>query len=684
MEKIVLEDKSISNLIEVFVSRDDNTLNVANNYNRAIYSYDYINKKYTFFSEGIKDLIGFDIDELNKIGFSSIVQKVVKPKYNQLNNIPKESSDELYEDFSAQYLVKTKNGDLKWLEDISIFIEDRKGVRKSSIGILSDITEIQSMVEELKEEKNKLNEVLDLANIIFMVIDGNNVIKLINQFGCMVLGYPREDLLNSSIEKIFSKNEYKEASLRTKKIFSKETETEYENVTAVITKDKEEKIIRWNNNVVKNEDGSVKYIISSGEEITDRIKDERVQRIISDILDKSNSEVNLDDLFNFIHQSISELMPVNNFYIALNDVENDLITFPYFVDEVDEEAPPQKLAKGLTEYILRQGKSALIDKKRDAELVKQGEVEIIGTPAEIWLGVPLKIQDKTIGALVVQDYKNESAYGEKEKEILEFISYPISRAIERKIVEEEKSVLIDRLKELNESKDKLFSIISHDLRSPFNSLLGFSEILNTEFNTLTHEEVKQYLKVIYDTAKNLFGMTNNLLHYSRFQMGKIDFKPTVLNLRKVINNSLKLLHGNLIKKNITIIHNVDKTINVVADEELLNSVLQNIISNSIKFTENSGEITITASVTKFFDKPNDVEINIKDTGIGMSKKDIDNVYNNIMFTTPGTEREYGTGLGLLLVKQFVEQIGGNIRIQSKVNSGTIFTFTLPVHTKNIL
>ena len=89
-------------------------------------------------------------------------------------------------------------------------------------------------------------------------------------------------------------------------------------------------------------------------------------------------------------------------------------------------------------------------------------------------------------------------------------------------------------------------------------------------------------------------------------------------------------------------------------------------------------------MTKFFDKPNDVEINIKDTGIGMSKKDIDNVFNNIMFTTPGTDREYGTGLGLLLVKQFVEQLGGNIRIQSKVNLGTTFTFTLPVHTKNIL
>ena len=684
MEKNLVDDKSISNLIEVLVNSDENSLNVTNNYNKAIYSYDFIQKKYTFFSKEVKALIGYNIDELNEVGFANIVHKVLQPKYSHLNKNENPNKNELVEDFSAQYQIKTKDGEIKWLEDVSILAEDTKGERKYSIGFLRDITEIQNHVEELKNEKNKLNEVLDLANILFMVIDSDNIIRLINQNGCKVLGYEKVELINSSIEKIFSKQEIKQATSRNKKSSLKINSTEFENISEVFTKNKIKKTIKWNNKIVKNEDGSIKFMISSGEEITERIKEERVQQIISNILDKSNSEVNINDLFSFIHQSISELMPVNNFYIALNDKENNFIYFPYFVDEVDTEAPPQKLAKGLTEYVLRYGKSALIDKRINDELVKKGEVEIIGTPAKIWLGTPLKIQDKTIGVLVVQDYENEAAYGEKEKEILEFISYPISRAIERKIVEEEKSVLIERLKELNESKDKLFSIISHDLRSPFNSLLGFSEILDTEFNTLTHEEVKQYLKVIYDTSKNLFGMTNNLLHYSRFQMGKIDFKPSILNLRKVINNALKLLNGNLIKKNITVNHNIDKTINVVADEELLNSVIQNIISNSIKFTEKSGEISISAMVTKFFDKPNDVEVNIKDTGIGMSKKDIENVYNNVMFTTQGTEREYGTGLGLLLVKQFVEQLGGNIKIQSKANSGTTFTFTLPVHSKNIL
>ncbi len=678
-----MTDSSLSNLIDVFLNVDDKSLKISNNSQKAIYSYDFVSKKYTFFSDGIIELIGYSLDELNEIGFSSIVKKIIHPHYSSLNS-DSQSSKTFAEDFSAQYLIETKDGEFKWLEDISILTEDDKGKRKLSIGILRDVTKIQDFVDELENEKNSLNEMLDLANIIFIVTDEKNIIRLINQNGANVLGYTKEELINFHIEKIFAKNNGEQFSKADKELTTKIKDLQLENIKAVFTKNEGRKIIKWNNKVVQNDDGSIKYIISSGEEITEKIREEKVQSIISDILDKSNSEVNLDDLFYFIHHSISELMPVNNFYLALNDKKNGYITFPYFVDEIDTDAPPQKLAKGLTEYVLREGKSALINKNINDELVAKGEIEIIGTPSKIWLGIPLKIQDKTIGVLVVQDYNNAKAYGEKEKEILEFISYPISRAIERKIVEEEKNELIKKLSENNLSKDKLFSIISHDLRSPFNALLGFSELLNTEFETLTHEEVKQYLKVIFDTSKNLYGMTNNLLHFSRFQMGKIVFKPSEINLRKSINNALKLLNGNLLKKNISVNHNIDKSIFITADEELLNSILQNIISNAIKFSENGGEIFITSLVTKYFDKPNDVEISIRDNGIGMSKKDIENVYNNVMFTTPGTQREYGTGLGLLLAKQFVEQLGGKIRIQSKVNSGATFTFTLPYNNKSVL
>jgi signal transduction histidine kinase len=370
-------------------------------------------------------------------------------------------------------------------------------------------------------------------------------------------------------------------------------------------------------------------------------------------------------------------MPAENFYIALYNKETNFITFPYFIDKYEEEAPPQPFGKGLTEYVLKTGKPFLVDKKKDDELVAKGEAEIVGTQSAIWLGVPLKIQGNTIGVMAVQDYEEKSTYTEKEKEILEAISYPISMAIERKRVEQEREKLIEELKELNLSKDNLFSLISHDLRSPFNSLLGFSEILTTEYDTLTSEEIKEYLKVIYESSKNLYGMTNNLLQFSRFQMGRIEFNPEKLNLEKLINKNVDILMGNIIKKQLSVITNVDADTFVLADEDMLNSIIQNLISNTIKFTNKGGDIKISAKVFPAQEGTENVEIRIEDTGIGISEKNLDKILHNQMFSTPGTEREYGTGLGLLIVKEFMEKNGGKIKIESKLHRGTVFICYLP-------
>jgi signal transduction histidine kinase len=371
-------------------------------------------------------------------------------------------------------------------------------------------------------------------------------------------------------------------------------------------------------------------------------------------------------------------MPADNFYIALYDHDSKMITFPYFIDKIDKEAPAKRFEKGLTEYVLKTGQSILINKEDDERLRKSGEVELFGAPAEIWLGIPLKIQETTIGVMVLQDYFNENTYSVKEKEILEIISHPISRAIERKRVEQERDVLIKKLKDLNASKDKLFSLISHDLRSPFNSLLGFSEILTSEYDSLTTDEIKEYINVIYETSKNLFGMTNNLLQFSRFQMGRSEFKPIKLNLKKTINENINMLKGNLLKKQLRLSVDIDGNPIVLADEEMLNSIFQNLLSNSIKFTEKEGEINISVKLVNFFNEPDKVEVTISDTGIGISKSYLNKIFKDQVQSMPGTEREYGTGLGLLLVKEFVDKIGGTIKVSSKINHGTSFTFTLPV------
>jgi len=172
-------------------------------------------------------------------------------------------------------------------------------------------------------------------------------------------------------------------------------------------------------------------------DITERKRSERVRELIYRISEAANAARNLDELFSSIHGIIGELMPAENFYIALYDHSSDMLSFPYFADQFDETPAPRKLGKGLTEYVLRTGRSLLATPDVFERLVEQGEVESIGAPSIDWLGVPLKTPEKTIGVLVVQTYTEGVRYGEEEEKILEFVSAQAAMAIERKRAEEE-------------------------------------------------------------------------------------------------------------------------------------------------------------------------------------------------------------------------------------------------------
>ena len=344
----------------------------------------------------------------------------------------------------------------------------------------------------------------------------------------------------------------------------------------------------------------------------------------------------------------------------------------YCVDEYDDDTSPKKLGKGLTEYVLRTGKSALVDKKLDEKLMQIGETELVGEQSEIWLGVPLKIQNKVIGVMVVQDYEDPSTYGVTEQQILDVVGYPISRAIERKMVEAEREELIVQLKELNESKDKLFSLISHDLRNPFNSLLGFADILTTEYDTLTKEEIKEYLIVINESSKNLYGMANNLLHYSRYQLGKYRYKPAFTNLSETVSNFFSTNKRIIKSKDLLFKNNIDKELSAYIDEDIFNVVLDNIIGNAIKFTPPEGTIKVE---TKEGEQVNTLKLIIADNGTGITKLNMQRIEKREMFSNPGTMREYGTGLGLSLSRDFMELNKGTLQIESEEGNGATFWFT---------
>jgi PAS domain S-box-containing protein len=191
--------------------------------------------------------------------------------------------------------------------------------------------------------------------------------------------------------------------------------------------------------VVRGSNGKVTHVVVVSRDITERKRTEKIQSAIYNISESANSADSLQQLYQSIHNIIAELMPANNFYIALTDPANTMISFPYFTDEFDPPPTPKPLGKGLTEYVLRTGKPILASPDVFGQLVREGEVESIGAPSIDWLGVPLKTKQRTIGVLVVQSYTEGVRYTEEEKNILIFVSEQIAMAIERKYVEEEVS-----------------------------------------------------------------------------------------------------------------------------------------------------------------------------------------------------------------------------------------------------
>ena len=234
------------------------------------------------------------------------------------------------------------------------------------------------------------------------------------------------------------------------------------------------------------------------------------------------------------------------------------------------------------------------------------------------------------------------------------------------------------LKELNDTKDKFFSIISHDLRSPFNSLLGLSKILNDNFDEFGVSEQKEFIGHINQTVNNTYKLLENLLLWSRSQSGVIEFNPEKENLNSLSNQTIELLSQLAFDKSITLKNEISKKILVNADKNMLLTILRNLVSNAIKFTPKGGKVIVKAKPIIGNNKHNFVEISVKDSGVGIShekKAKLFIIAENV--STKGTENESGTGLGLILCKEFTEKHNGKIWVESEVGKGSLFNFTIP-------
>jgi two-component system sensor histidine kinase/response regulator len=229
-----------------------------------------------------------------------------------------------------------------------------------------------------------------------------------------------------------------------------------------------------------------------------------------------------------------------------------------------------------------------------------------------------------------------------------------------------------KLEELNATKDKFFSIIAHDLRSPFTCIIGFSSLLAQQIKEKDYESIEQYAGFIEQSSKQAMDLLTNLLEWARSQTGRIEYNPEKFDLLYIIEESAQMFDQIAIPKNITLKRSLPQNLEVFADKYMIGTVLRNLISNAVKFTGQGGEILISAQL-----EHNEVIINISDNGVGISPQRIEKIFQiDKTDSTYGTDNEKGTGLGLILCKMFVEKSGGWIKVESEEGKGSVFSFSI--------
>jgi len=395
----------------------------------------------------------------------------------------------------------------------------------------------------------------------------------------------------------------------------------------------------------------------------DKLSDAKSEVYLLQIVDMDENKLRLAeefnklDIFYSLSENISEFFWISKKINGIEHVEYfggiEKIT-GYTADEI-------KSFPGRVLYIT-------IEEDKNNIALELSKFEQDSTLSEITLIYRIKRKDENIAWIKERIKVKRNEKGEIESYYGVVLDITDFKETEKKLKEKEEA-----LKQTNSAKDRFISIVAHDLRAPFTSILGFAEILLNEPD-IDPEEKEEYLTYIYEASQNQLQLINYLLDWSRLQSGAIKVEPKRISAKKIVDDCVAMLTGNAIRKNIELKALVSDDIYVHADERLLTQAIQNLLSNAIKFTPDG--LSVTISVQKF--KSGMVEFIVKDQGVGIPEKDQEKIFRfDVKYTTEGTRGEKGSGLGLTLVKEIIEKHGGQIWFYSEQNVGTEFHFTIP-------
>jgi len=505
------------------------------------------------------------------------------------------------------------------------------------VALFADITEKKNNEQKLIESEKKFKQIFESAGIALAMAEPTGGWIYVNKHFHTMLGYSREEFLKLSNKEITHPDDLEITLQKTRELLSNSIDS-FKIEKRYLCKNGQVKWVELS--IIKTDDRDAPPIfIGAMTNITVRkMMEERLrerERLYHDMFEKSKAIKGIID-------------PLNG---AIIDVNSAAVAYYGYSLEQLKKMNIQDLNTSSSENILAEMAEALVEKKSHFEFRhKKANGEICDV--EVYSS-PIEIQGRNLLHSIVHD------------------------VTERKMTEENLKKTEQLLRELNATKDKFFSIIGHDLRTPFNAIVGYSNIISENVKSKDYADLPEYAGIIQSSARLAVELLSNLLEWSRSQTGKIKPRFEAIDLIKLIQEVHLLYKDAANYKFISIAKELPTSLQINADREMTKTILRNLVSNAIKFTDSFGKIDIRVCV-----EGSQAIISVSDNGVGMLPEDAGKLFLlGESQSTPGTQNERGTGLGLILSKEFAEKQGGKIWFESEKGVGTTFTFTIPKKQK---
>ena len=624
-----------------------------------------INGTFTFINKAFTNLYGYTEKEV----IGKVTPRILKAE-NRSKDFYTEFWNTLLNNESVskvQFKNQTKSGKLVDIEATASPILDENEKCIGFLGIQRNISERKQAEENLKLFRTLIDGTSDSIEVID--VETSRFLD-VNEKGHASLGYTREEFLKLRIFDV-------EISIPPKEfgeIIKNLRITKGQILEGVHRrKDGSTFPVEVNTKIIKLDK---EYIVSIVRDISDRKRREKLNKIIQNISSQTQRDLSLKEILAFIQKELAEIVDTKNFFVALYNQQTNMITLPYYIDENDvrSEFPSEKTATGL---VIKSGKTVLIDELEMTRLAKEKIIKRVGKNSKIWLGIPLKIEGKVTGAMVLQSYTDEKAYTQEDREALELIANQVSISIERKRHEEELIKAKEKAEEADQLKTEFLHNMSHEIRTPLNGIIGFSDLLNLP--ELNESKRKNYVNIIQNSSHQLMRVMDDILEISVLGTKKVTVQENEICLNDFLTELFSVFNNKAKEKELPLYFKKelsDSQSTFVTDSLKLHKIISNLLENALKFT-NKGFIELGYHLNKKVE-PTLLEIYVKDTGIGIHKEKQQIIFDRFSQAEKELSKHVGgLGLGLSIAKENATLIGGTIILESKLGVGSTFTLSIP-------